>query len=58
MQSDGCKSSSQSWGRLLGPNPIYPPSPPSTLPAVGAVYEGTSNVQRNTIAKLIAAEYK
>lgn len=25
---------------------------------IGAIYEGTSNIQKQTIAKLVAAEYK
>lgn len=25
---------------------------------IGAIYEGTSNIQMNTIAKLVGAEYK
>ena len=33
--------------------------PNHTLPPkVGSIYEGTSNIQLNTIAKLISAEYR
>jgi hypothetical protein len=46
--------------RLLTPARLIRPLTPSTclLSLVAAVYEGTSNIQMNTIAKIVSAKYR